>query len=115
MVAMMLEDMLEDLACRVVGVAPSIGKALAVIRGHDLDGVLLDMNIHGEKTVAIAEELARRAVPFLLVTGYGDGEDDPPIIRAAPRLEKPFTADELAQRMETVFAAAPNHRRKSAR
>ena len=55
-VAMMLEDMLLDFGCRV-DLAPSIKSALAAIRDHPLDGVLLDMNIHGQQTTAVAEEL----------------------------------------------------------
>jgi CheY-like chemotaxis protein len=102
MVAMMLEDMVQDLGCRV-DLAPTIGKALDSLRKNVPDGVLLDMNIHGQKPVAIAEELVRLSVPFLLVTGYGAGVNDPPVIMAAPRLQKPFTEDDLARRMTEAF------------
>jgi CheY-like chemotaxis protein len=102
MVAMMLEDMVQDLGCRV-DLAPTIGKALDSLRKNVPDGVLLDMNIHGQKPVAIAEELVRLSVPFLLVTGYGAGVNDPPVITAAPRLQKPFTEDDLARRMTEAF------------
>ena len=102
MVAMMLEDMLQDLGCSVV-LAGSIEQALSLIRETTLDGVLLDMNIHGRKTVAVAEELASRSVPFLLVTGYGTADGDPPVIKAAPRLQKPFSEDILSRRMAEVF------------
>lgn len=102
MVAMMLEDMVQDLGCRV-DLAPTIGKALNSLRKNVPDGVLLDMNIHGQKPVAIAEELVRLSVPFLLVTGYGAGVNDPPVIMAAPRLQKPFTEDDLARRMTEAF------------
>ena len=42
MVAMMLEDMVQDLGCRV-DLAPTIGKALDSLRKNVPDGVLLDM------------------------------------------------------------------------
>ncbi len=103
MVAMMLEDMLQDMGCSV-DLAPSIEKALASIRTEALNGVLLDMNIHGQKTDVVAEELVNRSIPFLLVTGYGAGTNDPPVIKAAPRLLKPFNENELARRMADVFA-----------
>ena len=103
MIAMMLEVMLEDFGCRVVGLAPSLEKALAAIRQPALDGVLLDMNMHGKSTDAVAKELLGRAVPFLLVTGYDDRETDPTAISTAPRLKKPFSQEELAQRMVEVF------------
>lgn len=103
MIAMMLEQMLEDLGCRVV-LASSVETALHTVRGETFHGVLLDMNMHGHTTLAVAEELAGRSVPFLLVTGYGPGAADPPVIQAAPRLLKPFTEDDLARRMTELFA-----------
>lgn len=106
MVAMLLEDMLQAFGCEVVGLAPSIDTALAAIQQNPLDGVLLDMNMHGKNTQAIAEELLARGVPFLLVTGYGNQNADPPAIRAAPRLIKPFDHDELALRMVEVFGVS---------
>ena len=101
---MMLEIMLEDSGC-IVALAPSVEKALASILTHAPDGVLLDMNLHGKTTIPVAEELARRSVPFLLVTGYGAGDDDPPMIKAAPRVQKPFDVDDLTRRMAEVFVA----------
>jgi CheY-like chemotaxis protein len=105
MIAMMLEDMLQDLGCSVE-FAPSVEQALAAIRTHVLHGVLLDMNMHGQTTIAVAEELVGRSMPFLLVTGYGVCASDPPVIKAAPRLLKPFSEGDLAQRMTEVFAQA---------
>lgn len=104
MVGMMLEDMLHDFGCNVQ-VVPSVETALIAIRGHVPDGVLLDMNLHGRKTVAVAEELVSKSVPFLLVTGYGVGEGDPPVFKSAPRLQKPFTEAALALRMRETFRA----------
>ena len=65
---MILEDMLQDLGCNVASAA-SIDEALAYVRENTPDGVLLDMNVHGQRTVLIAEELASRSVPFFT----GDG------------------------------------------
>lgn len=102
MVAMMLEDMVQEFGCSV-DLASNIEDALATIRRHAPDGVLLDMNIHGQKTTAVAEELVRQSVPFLLVTGYGAGDGDPPVIKTAPRLPKPFKEDDLGRKMAEVF------------
>ena len=102
---MMLEDMLLDFGCRVE-LASNVERALAAIRDHALDGVLLDMNIHGQQTTAVAEELVSRSMPFLLVTGYGTGNGDPPVIRTAHRLQKPFSQDDLGRRMAEIFGAS---------
>ena len=55
----------------------------------------------------IAEELAGRSVPFLLVTGYGGGDGDPPVIKSPPRLQKPFTEQDLSRRMADIFPTPP--------
>ena len=104
-VAMMLEDILQDFGCSVA-LAGSIEEALAFVRENTPDGVLLDMNVHGQDTIPVAEELAGRSVPFLLVTGYGKGDGDPPVIKAAPRLQKPFSEDMLGKRMAEAFLTA---------
>ena len=103
MVAMMLEDMLQEFGCSVE-VASRIEEAWALLGKRTPEGVLLDMNVHGQKTVAIAEELVRVSVPFLLVTGYGVADGDTPVIKTAPRLQKPFDEDDLERRMVEVFS-----------
>ena len=107
-VAMMLEDILRDFGCSVA-LAGNIEEALACVRQNPPDGVLLDMNVHGRDTIPVAEELAGRSVPFLLVTGYGKGDGDPAVIKGAPRLQKPFSQDMLGRRMAEAFlTAAPS-------
>jgi CheY-like chemotaxis protein len=106
MLAMMIEQMVQDFGCTIVEVVGTIEKALACVRQNALDGVLLDMNLHGRKTIAVVEELIDRSVPFLLVTGYGAQLGDPPGIKAAPRLMKPFSQEDLGQRMTKEFVAA---------
>lgn len=105
LIAMMLESILEDFGCQVVGLVSSIDEALTAVRQHAPDGVLLDMNMDGDDPRALAEELRRRSVPFLLVTGYDGMDSDLPVIKAAPRLTKPFNGKELARRMAEVFGA----------
>jgi hypothetical protein len=89
--------MLQDAGSNL-DLAFSIEKALVSVRLHRLI-----MSIHGQKTISVAEELANRSVLFLLVTGYATGDGDPPMVKAAPRLKKPFNEDDLAQRMAEVF------------
>lgn len=72
-IAMLVEDMLTDLGCVVVGVAGTVADGLAVVSSGRvaLDGAVLDVNIGGEKVFPVADALAARGVPFVFATGYG--------------------------------------------
>ena len=104
MLAIMIEQMLEEFGCHIVGPVSSVARAMAVIHEQELDGVLLDLNAHGHTTFPVAEALSSLAVPFLLVTGYASHENDPALLQTAPRLRKPFAKQELACRMAEMFA-----------
>ena len=80
--------------------------ALAAIRRQTFDGILLDANLHGRSSAPVADALLDRAVPYLLVTGYGSHEEDPPAFKAAPRIAKPFTLEDLANGMTAAFGVS---------
>ncbi|GAO39538.1 putative two-component response regulator [Sphingomonas changbaiensis NBRC 104936] len=87
---------LEDLGYDVVGPVSTIDEALAVIRDQALDAALLDANLDGVSSAAIAKELSARAVPFVVVTGYGGLPLESAILDDAPRVAKPLVASKLA-------------------
>jgi hypothetical protein len=47
----------------------------------------------------VAEHLRAHGVPFVFLTGYGDGELLPPHLRDRPRLDKPVDAERLVLAM----------------
>src|SRR4051812_19729147 len=62
----------------------------------EADKSLLDLDLHGEPTIAVAEALAARRVPFIVVTGYGaEHVPEQSVLRQAPRLGKPFRSRHL--------------------
>lgn len=92
LVATALADDLSDAGAEVLGPAPSVAQALELIDGAaQLDIGVLDINLAGEPVYPVADALAARGVPFVLVTGY-DGHAIPERYRDAPRLEKPVEA-----------------------
>jgi CheY-like chemotaxis protein len=104
LVAMDIEDMLLDLKCEPVRLASTIKAALEIIRSADkLDGVLLDMNLHGQTVLPVAEELVKKGIPFVLVTGYARRDEDPSAMRDAPRLNKPFAVEALSEALASTF------------
>jgi CheY-like chemotaxis protein len=70
MVAWLLEDMLADFGCAVVGPAAGVNQALAMLDAEAFDAAVLDVNLKGQKSYPIADTLAARGVPFVFSTGY---------------------------------------------
>ncbi|HET6805542.1 MAG TPA: response regulator [Frateuria sp.] len=73
LLAYALVDMLEDRGAEVLGPTMSVDQALGLIEGTTrLDGALLDINLHGEISFAVADALAERGIPFTFATGYDE-------------------------------------------
>src|SRR5215475_9246363 len=79
MVMMLLQDMLEDIGCVVVGSASRLQEALDQARSLAFDVAILDVNLEGERTFPIAEVLMERAA-------RGAGVTDPPDASIASRI-----------------------------
>jgi CheY-like chemotaxis protein len=89
LIAMLVQDWLEELDCRAIGPAASVDGALELIAGVVLDGAVLDVSLGKEESFPIADELKKRGVPFVFATGYGiDGVESR--FAEAPVLAKPF-------------------------
>lgn len=103
LVMMDAEEMLTDLGCTCVFSASTIRRALALIEVEHFDAVLLDLNLGGDRSFAVADALAARQVPFVFATGYGaQGLRDQDIDR--PVLMKPYSSGRLAAAMEDLLA-----------
>jgi len=105
-VAWLLEDMLADLGCAVIGPAASVNRALAMIDAEAIDAAVLDVNLNGQMSYPIADVLAARGVPFVFSTGYGkdrllDG------YRTFPVMQKPFHRSELEDTLAQLLARKP--------
>lgn len=103
MVSWLLEDMLAEIGCAVVGPAGSVNQALAMIDAEAIDVAVLDVNLNGEMSYPIADALCARGVPFVFVTGYAkdrllDG------YRSFPVLQKPFHRAELTDTLAKLLA-----------
>ena len=98
LVALLVEDMLAEAGCIVVGPFARVRDALAAAKAEAVDLALLDVNVAGEKVFPVAHALEKRGVPFLFVTGYGQSAlpRDRPDWEACP---KPFFAEQLAERL----------------
>ena len=71
LIAMLLEDLLEDLGCQVLGPVSNVPQALELTAKERPDAAVLDVNLGAERVYPVADALTQAAVPFVFVTGYG--------------------------------------------
>ena len=104
MVAMMIEEMLEDLGCEVVGPAGDVADALALARSDGgIGGAILDVNVGGQPVYPVAEALKARGAPFVFITGY-EAADIDGRFADVPTVQKPFSMPVLADTLARVIA-----------
>jgi DNA-binding NtrC family response regulator len=99
LVSLMVEEVLVDVGCIMVGPFSRVDQALLAAQNEAVDIAVLDVNVAGVKVYPVAEALAARKIPFLFLTGYGR--------EAVPKehpdwafCSKPFRADKLLTMLE---------------
>jgi CheY-like chemotaxis protein len=95
-VAIGLEGMLAELGHEVVATAGRLDRALAAARKGDFDLAILDLNIRGQDTYAVAEVVTGRGIPLIFATGYESTRLRPPYGDGFV-LQKPYMQSELRE------------------
>ena len=98
LLASALADMLENRGAEVIGPTTSVQAIELIERTDRLDGALLDVNLRGEISFAVADALAGRGVPFAFTTGY-DASEIPPRFAHVPCHQKPFDARRVVKEL----------------
>jgi PAS domain S-box-containing protein len=103
LLALELETGLAEAGAEVVGPAYELEEAMALLE-RPIDAAVLDANLNGRSVTPVAEALARRKVPFVFATGYGDtggapGGFDAPVIR------KPYDVSQVAVAVAELLGA----------
>lgn len=102
LVAMILEDQLEDLGITVAATCASVPEAMRAIDTSAPQAAILDVNLRGQLVYPVADRLIDRGIPFVFVTGYGRESIDRRY-SFVKVLEKPVER----QALEGLFATAP--------
>ena len=103
MIAMLIEEMLDELGFEQIWICASVAEAIALLGEKQPDVALLDLNLKGEKAFPVAVRLREIAVPIVFASGYGrsgltaDWAD-------CRVLEKPYTLDGLEAALTAVLA-----------
>lgn len=93
-ISFLIQDLLQELGCADIWMAPNVKGALAVLTDRTPDLALLDVNLAGEQCFPVAEALSKARVPFLFTTGYGR-VGIPPAWDKMPVLQKPYDVTAL--------------------
>jgi two-component SAPR family response regulator len=101
LIADLLEGMISDLGHEVVAVVPRVEEALALIARETLDFAIVDVRLHGDMALSVADALLAKKVPFVFATGLGES-GLPADYRHLPLLRKPFTKADLARQIEAL-------------
>jgi DNA-binding NarL/FixJ family response regulator len=103
--------MLTDLGYVVIGPAATVGQALALVEAEAIDAAVLDINLNGELSYAVADALAARGAPYVFVSGY-DCNSIPEGYRTAPFLQKPLRLAELGEAVGRVLTGGQPRARR---
>jgi AmiR/NasT family two-component response regulator len=99
-----IAEQLSDAGFDIVGPAPSVAKALRLIKEVGCDIAVLDFNLRDETAESIASELQARNTPFLFVSGVSR-ERLPQWCSSALLLPKPIRRDAL---VAALLQSLPN-------
>jgi CheY-like chemotaxis protein len=94
-IAILMEDLLDDLGCDVVATAGTLEDAVEAAGTGAFDLAFLDVNLRGVPVYPVADVLRARGIPFAFVTGYGS-TGVAAAHAEAPILRKPFLSRDLA-------------------
>jgi two-component SAPR family response regulator len=89
LIAMDIEQLLQDAGCGVVGPVASVGAAFRALEASEVDAAVLDINLNGELVFPVADALDDANIPFILVTGHTE-RPVPTRHRARPLVTKPY-------------------------
>lgn len=104
LIAMVLEDMLDELNCTVVATAGSVSDALAFLDQNTCDLAIVDVRLRDGSIEPVGDELMMRKIPFALATGFASEE----LVRrfnGMPVLHKPYMIEDVRAALARLAGA----------
>ncbi len=96
LVILELEGLCEDLGWELIGPATRLAEGVALARTGTFDAALLDVNLNGEMSWAIADVLVARGIPFGFGTAYGPSNILPNHLEGTQIFAKPYRVEQVA-------------------
>lgn len=104
LIGMMLEDMLSDLGCQVIGPSINMDEALRTVQDPTIELAILDLNLNGVSSLPVADVLRARRVPIIFSTGYGVADNISEPYKSFPTLAKPYDIADLKSVLSDVLS-----------
>lgn len=100
-IALDLQDLLEDAGFDVVGVAEQLATAMELIESAAFDAAIVDANLRGVSSSPAALALADRRVPFIVLSGYSLKQQDA-AFASAVFIQKPCRPAQLISALKAI-------------
>jgi CheY-like chemotaxis protein len=104
LVILELEGMCEDLGWDMIGPATRLTEGIALARTGTFDVALVDVNLNGEMSWAIADVLVARSIPFAFSTGYDQARVLPAHLAEKRTFAKPYRIEQVAHGLRQIMA-----------
>jgi len=105
MIAKEVESSLRVLGHHVLGPVATVGEALQTLDEGPLpDAAILDLNLRGATSIAVAEELSRHRIPFAFASGYDADAKLQQRFTSARWLRKPYTEGQMQTLLDRIGA-----------
>ncbi len=105
LLALDLTQALQADGFEILGPAMTVGQALNLIQRGGCDAAVLDLNLRGETSEAIAQALLARSIPFITMTGYTSTQR-PAIFDGALTFTKPVVMPRLIDGLRECLGPA---------
>lgn len=99
-------DMVVKYGCDVAGAVGRVDTGVQFLREHDIDGAVVDIDLHGTTSFPICEQLRKRDIPFIFLTGYDRDYAVPEEFRSTPWLYKPVDHREFERALAGLARSA---------
>ncbi len=104
LIAMDLEASLNESGAVVASVCASAAQALRALESTEIDAAILDFHLAGESSLAVAEALEKRGIPFIFATGQGDETAMPPRFAGKATMRKPYDVNQIMAALGEALA-----------
>jgi CheY-like chemotaxis protein len=105
LLALELGQAIGEAGFKTVGPAMSAAQAIDFIKKGECSGAVLDINLRGETSTEVANELRSRGIPFITITGYARPQQ-PAAFEGVPTLTKPVAMTVVVEELRRCLGTA---------